>query len=54
MQVVDAPDAENDCRSCDILCAAMAVFRGTAAGHGHIAAHHARELAGNGWPSAQV
>jgi hypothetical protein len=22
MQVVDAPDAESDCRSCDILCTA--------------------------------
>src|SRR5262244_102692 len=29
MQVVAAPDADSDCRSCDILCAAMAVFRGT-------------------------
>src|SRR5262249_59154035 len=27
MQVVDAPDAESDCR--DILCTGMAVFRGT-------------------------
>src|SRR5262249_52661041 len=31
MQVVDAPDAESDCRSCDILCKAMAVFRGAVA-----------------------
>ena len=27
MQVVDAPDAESDCR--DILCTGIAVFRGT-------------------------
>src|SRR5215510_4461814 len=29
MQVVAAPDAESDRRSCDILCTAMAVYRGT-------------------------
>src|SRR5215467_5361011 len=29
MQIVDAPDAESGCRSCDILCTGMAVFRGT-------------------------
>ena len=29
MQIVDAPDAESDCRSCDILCTGMAVFCGT-------------------------
>src|SRR5215831_5445262 len=28
MQLVDAPDGESTCRSCGILCKAMAAFRG--------------------------